>query len=496
MNQRSFYSGQLEGDHKLPFAGIKFRWNTGYSLVTRTQPDLRTSLYVDPLTNGGNYEMDPDDTRRFYSNLADHGVSASGVFTLPFNLFGEAQSLKAGGSTLVRFRDFKSRIFRYVPALTGEFDAQKNHLPYDKIFESANIARNGFMLDEFTNNEDKYVGISALNSGFLMLDNKLSELLRLVWGVRVEYFEQFLHTRDRSAKRVIINTETWDILPSANLTYSVTDKSNVRVALFKTVARPEFREIAPFAFFDYEQNYGISGKPDLKRTEIYNADVRYEYYPAGGEAITLGAFYKRFVHPIEFRLDPGSNADRRLYFFQNARNASTYGFELELRKNLSFLNTSNRLFENMSAFGNLTYIFSQVSFADEQSGQSISANRPIQGQSPYLVNAGLQYTDPNLVNFTLLYNRIGERLSLVGNSDFPDIYERPRDLIDVQLSKRVLKNNAEIKLTVSDILNQKIYLYENINKAKSYSTDDRLFSSFTPGTTITLGFTYDFAFGR
>ncbi|HEY0679010.1 MAG TPA: carboxypeptidase-like regulatory domain-containing protein [Chitinophagaceae bacterium] len=493
LNQRTFYSGQLEGDHQLRLAKMKFRWNAGYSLVTRDQPDMRTSLYVQPLS-GGEFEMDPDDTRRFFSSLEDHSVSAAGTLSIPFKMFGETQTFKIGGSTLLRFRDFKSRIFRYTPFSNNTFNTSLAYLPVDKIFSPENISRSGFVLDEFTNNEDKYFGISALNSGFLMFDNKLSDVLRIVWGARVEFFEQFLKTKDRSAKNVVINPETWDVLPSLNLTWSVTEKNNVRVGLYQTVARPEFREIAPFAFFDYEQNYGISGRPDLKRTKIYNADIRYEIYPGAGEAITLGAFFKRFSHPIEFRLDPGSNADRRLYFYQNARNANTYGVELEMRKNLSFLDNTNPLLDNMSFFGNFTYIFSDVTFADELSGAPVSANRPIQGQSPYLINAGLQYTSSQSgFNASLLYNRIGQRLALVGNTDFPDIYERPRHLLDIQFAKRIINKKGEIKLQLSDILNQAVYLYENVDAKKAFSKgSDRLFSSYKPGSTISVGFSYDF----
>lgn len=491
LNQRSFYSGQLEGDHQLPIANAKFRWNAGYSLVSRSQPDLRVSQYVQP-SGTGEFVLEGDDTRRFYSDLEDHSVSAGGNLAIPFSLFKQKQTVKIGGSTLLRFRDFKSRIFRY-KAATSNFDEQLETLPFDKIFAPENISTSGFVLEEFTNNQDKYFGVSAVTAGFLMFDNKFSDDLRLVWGLRVEYFEQFLRTKDLSAKTVVINPEIWDVLPSANLTWTINGRNNLRLGLFKTVARPEFREIAPFSFYDYEQNYGISGRPDLKRTEIYNADMRYEIYPGAGESISLGGFYKRFQNPIEFRLDPGTNADRRQYFYQNASSANTYGIELELRKNLSFLDETNSILERMVLFGNFTYIFSEVSFADEFSGSPVSVNRPIQGQSPYLINGGIQYSSRNSgFNISALYNRIGHRLSLVGNQEFPDIYERPRHLLDIQVAKRILKKKGEIKLQVSDIFNQPIYMYENVDSKKTYSnSSDRLFSSYKPGTTISIGFSYD-----
>lgn len=492
LNQRNFFSSQLEGDHQLGLANMKFRWNAGYSLVTRDQPDLRTQQYTKSEGSDQNI-IDLDDSRRFWSDLQDHTVTAAGALTIPFQLFSQKQNFKVGGSTIVRFRDFKSRIFRYKEASQASFDESLNTLPYDQIFSHSNFSTSGFVVDDFTSNSDEYFGISAINSGFAMFDNKLSEKVRLVWGARLEFFEQYLTSKDVTAKRLNINTETWDLLPSLNLTYSINTKNNIRFAAFQTVARPEFREIAPFQFFDYESNYGVSGNPDLKRTKIANLDLRYEIYPAAGEAFTLGVFYKNFKDPIEFRLDPGSNADRRLYFYQNASNANTYGAELEIRKNLDFLNKGNKVLANMTAFGNFTYLFSDVSFPDASSaGQAVSSNRPIQGQSPYLINAGLQYSSDKLFNMTLLYNKIGPRLALVGNSEFPDIYERPRNLLDFQLSKRILKKQAELKLTFSDILNNPIYLYENVGGSKEFNGNDRLFSSYKPGTTISIGFTYDF----
>jgi hypothetical protein len=498
LNQRTFYTGIFEGNHQLNFKNIKVYWNAGYSLNEKKQPDLRTSAYFKSgIGSNNSFVWDDDDTRRFNSKLQDHGFSGNIAVTLPFTAFGQNQSLKVGGSGLVRFRDFKSRIFRYAKASDANFNNSYITLPFDQIFAPENIAQNGFVLDEFTNNEDKYFAVSTLNAGYLMFDNKFSDAWRVIWGARVEYFEQFLRTKDRSARQIVINPEQWRVLPSVNISYDVNDKNKVRLSGSQTVSRPEFREIAPFSFFDYESTFGIIGNPDLKTTNIYNFDLRYEVYPGAGEAITLGAFYKRFVNPIEFRLDPGSVVTRRNYFFQNAKEANTYGAELEVRKNLKFLDASETgLFSNFSVFGNFTYIFSQVKFNDEASGKVSSADRPVQGQSPYLINAGLQYTsDKAGLSSTLLYNRVGSRLALVGYSitGFPDVYEKARDVIDFQIAKKVIKKRGEIKLTYGDILNQKFMYFENLDKSKSYKAEtDRIFSSYKPGSTITLGFTYDF----
>jgi TonB-dependent receptor len=322
-----------------------------------------------------------------------------------------------------------------------------------------------------------------------MLDNKFGPF-RVVWGLRAENFEQLLSAKEQTGNRSTKITRKMDLLPSINLSANVGEKQSLRAAATRTVARPEFREIAEFAFFDYEMNYGVKGDTALRRTSILNYDLRYELYPKAGEAISVGAFYKSFTDPIEFRLDPGSNADSRRYFYQNAISANTIGFEIEVRKGFDFISPA---LKNFSFFGNYTYLRSEVVFNDlSGSNKAVRANRPLQGQSPYLVNAGLQFTSDRF-NASILYNRVGERLALVGNQEFPNVYERPRNQLDVQLSKRFMKDKAEIKLNVADILNNAFFFYENTDDSFAYKSGvDRMFNSYTPGSTVTLGFTYDF----
>lgn len=496
LNQRSLYSGQLEGDHQLTASGIKLKWNGNFAYNWKSQPDLRTSAYFRAKGTNNPFEYNDDDTRRFFSNLKDYSYGANGSLTIPFIMSKNKQTFKTGGSTLIRIRDFRSRIFQYQPASPTQFDPSKATLPFNQIFAQANIATNGFVLNDFTNNQDKYFGVSVLNGMYGMFDNKFGEKIRLVWGVRVENFQQFLTTKDVTSKRIVVNTEKWDVLPSFNFTLSPNTKNSIRVSGSRTVARPEFREIAPFSFYDYESNYGVNGNVDLKRTSILNGDVRYEFYPKGGEAITIGGFYKYFDDPIELRLDPSSVLDRRNYGYSNVDNAYTLGAEVEVRKNLDFISKS---LDNFSVFVNLTYSYSKVTLATTTAGgQATSVNRPLQGQSPYLANLGLQYNSKQGGwSGSALYNRIGQRLSLVGNQDFPDIYERPRNQVDFQIAKKVMKNRAEVKLTWADLLNNSYYFYENVGSKKAFTSgNDRLFNSYKPGSTITIGFSYDFNIGK
>lgn len=498
LNQRSLLSSQLEGEHKLSARGIKLTWNGNFGYNRKTQPDLRTQAYFRSQGTNTPFEINDDDTRRFYSKLEDFSFGGNGSLEIPFNIGGRAQKFKAGGSSLMRVRDFRSRIFRYIPTSLPQFVSNKATLPFDQIYTPGNIGFDGFVMEEFTNNTDRYFGASVVNGMYGMFDNKLGEKLRIIWGLRVENFQQFLTTRDNTGKRVVVETAQWDFLPSMNLTISPNSKQNIRFAVSRTVSRPEFREIAPFAFYDYMMNYGVVGNPDLQRGTILNGDVRYELYPRSGEGISIGGFYKFFQNPIELRIDASSVVDRRIYNYSNTKEAYTVGGEIEIRKGLEFLSPS---LENFSMFSNLTVSYSEVTILSTTAGgAALSQTRPLQGQSPYLINVGFQYASKNKAwNGSLLYNRIGQRLFLVGDPSLgiANTYERPRDQLDLTISKKVLDNRGEIRLNVSDMLNPFYYFYDNLDGKNAFAGDaDKLFFAYRPGTAITLGFTYDFNLGK
>lgn len=491
LNQRSLLSSQLDLEQQLTKSGIKLKLSGNFSYNFKSQPDLRTVSYLRASNTNDPFAVVQDETGRFYSDLKDFGYGGGGSINIPFTLFKQKQSFKAGGSTLIRIRDFKSRNFRY--RLDDNTNSALLFLPFDQIFNRENIAPGKFFYADETQNEDKYFGVSIINAAYGMFDTKLNEKIRLVWGVRAENFQQFLTTRRSDLVRVVVNTNKWDFLPSINLSYNLNNKHVVRVAGYRTLARPEFREIAPFSFFDFEQNYAVSGDTTLRRSDIWNADIRYEWYPKAGEGISVAVFYKDFTDPIELRALASGSVRR--YQFQNANSATTYGVEIEARKGLGFISSK---IESFSIFSNITLLQSSVSLTGiGTTGVSQSFDRPLQGQSPYLVNFGLQYNQKKgIINATILYNRIGQRLSLVGGKDqlIYDIYERPRDLVDIQVGVKVLKKRGEVRLNISDIFNQPFYFYENVNDKKSFqSGTDRLWNAFTPGTTFTLGFTYDFA---
>lgn len=488
VNQKSLLSSQLEGEHLFGAKNLKLDWNLNYALITRKQPDLRAILYGRVQNSAAPYTMIDDVTRRFFSDLNENNYGGAASFTLPFTLFEKKSTLKFGGMKQVRDREFDARIFLYTTANSSQFDETKLTLPKETIFDPANISRNGFILDEITNNQDSYTGNTDLNAGYVMLDNSLSEKIRLIWGARVEGYNQTIDAVSGTGTKVTYDQSFFDVLPSLNLSYALSQKANLRLSGSRTVTRPELRELAPFVFVNQEEGVQVAGNPNLVRSQNTNVDIRYELYPSPGEALTLSVFYKNFQKPIEQVTDGSSTADNLKFSYQNADEAYTYGFELDIRKKLNFISEASWL-ENLIAFANFTYLKSEV-----QSSTPGFQTRQLQGLSPFLVNAGLQYASPKTgLSFSALYNRIGDRIGKVGNESVPHIYEKGRDVLDFQISKRILKNKGELKLNVSDILNQSNISFLNFGPDnKVYRrAEDAVYYSYKSGTNFTIGFSYN-----
>jgi outer membrane receptor protein involved in Fe transport len=316
-----------------------------------------------------------------------------------------------------------------------------------------------------------------MNAGYAMFDGSVTEKFKITGGVRAERYNQQLLALNQAP----VKLDNLDVLPSVLFTYAINSKANLRVAGSQSVNRPEFRELASYSVFDYENFMVIRGNPNLKRSKGTNADIRYELFPGTGEIISGSVFYKSFDSPIE-QINSGND----VLSYTNATSANAYGAELEIRKRLDFLTGS--FFKNIVFYSNLAYIEGSVKLP----GSSDYKNSPLQGQSPYLINTGLTYTTKNDdLSFNLLYNKIGPRLkyrAVVGGAF--NIYERPRDLIDLQISKKLFKEKAEMKFTVSDILAQPFAWYykfdQNPKNMEFDPSTDKIINSAKLGTTVSL----------
>lgn len=496
--QKSLFKTTLEGDHQIGEGNNKLKWTASYSNIGNNQPNQLKINYTKPLAA----QNDPSvlyqanitslgkDNTRLFSDLNENVYAGDVNYSTPFKLFDASTTFKMGLGSQYRDRNFTAR-FIGAELITNNPDLQTQirSLPVDQIFSQSLFESGVYRLAEVGGELDSYKANSFTNYGYVMLDQKFGENFRAVYGARVESY----NVKVMSISRTYVDDSQVDVLPSVNLTYSLTKKANLRASYYRTLARPEFRELSLSSYYDYELLGNITGNPNLKRSLIDNADIRYEIYPEAGQLFSVSAFYKHFSNAIEsYRYDVLSTPD--VSFF-NTPKAYTYGLEFEGRKNLNFIEESN-FFKNTTAYVNLSLIKSKVTNPTDQN--YIDKTRPMVGQSPYVVNAGLQHSAlDNKLNFNILYNKIGRRIVQASGVNFPSTWENPRDVIDLQVSYKVLKSKGEFKLNAGDILNQRSIIYFDYNGDKKYNGSvgnggDETFSSYRSGTNISLSFNYTF----
>ncbi|MEO6522410.1 MAG: TonB-dependent receptor [Mucilaginibacter sp.] len=487
LSEKGLYKGTLQGDHGLG-GNSKLTWVGSYSNITNTQPDQRKTNYA--LKDATGYSADifslGKQNARLFAELNENIFSGQVDYSLPFEMFKQKTTFKAGVLSQYRDRTYSPRFLGPVLALSTDPAAlQISYLPLNRIFSRSTINQGFYSLADQTLPADPYTAKVYTNSGYAMLDNKFGEKARLVWGLRVEKFNLRLVDKDS----FIIDAVLDDInfLPSANFTYSITPKANFRLSYSRTVARPELRELSEGSYYDYELLANIRGNHNLKSTQIHNVDIRYEFYPGAGQIMSVSGFYKNFKNAIERTNDDKLSTTDIIYF--NTANSDNYGIEFELRKTLDFISGS---LKNTTAYTNLAFISSKVS--DPDLNNLPGGSRPMVGQAPYVINAGLLQTAyNNKLSINALYNRVGPRIFSAQGTQYPSIYEAPRDVLDIQLGLRVQKNKGEFKLNASDLLNQNtLFYYKDDISTYHLATGGAIINKYKTGSTFSLSYSYTF----
>ncbi|MCB9166585.1 MAG: carboxypeptidase-like regulatory domain-containing protein [Flavobacteriales bacterium] len=495
--QRTIYSGQLHGSHDLKTDVNKLDWTLGYGLATGQEPDyrrIRTVRDIHTTEADVPYEVivppgaSTLDAGRFYSELHEHIYTGKLDFE---QRVGKPDAkvgvkLRVGGFAEMKDRSFDARWMSFKKASTSQFDQSLLDLPLEQVFTEEHINNTtGFKLEEGTNPSDRYDAANHLYAGYLSGTFVFSKLFTLSAGARAEHNTQELTSTTYSGRRIRINNPVLSILPSLNANYNVTERALVRAGYAMTVNRPEFRELAPFSFYDFSTNNVLFGNDSLRTATIQNVDARWEYYPGAGEIISAGAFYKSFADPIELYFVPGAGSGgTRNFTFRNAESAMSIGAEVEFRRSLASMGASGAL-GRFSLLLNATYIYSRVQLGDQAKGQS--SERPMMGQSPYVLNGGIYFEQAeHKLQFNLLYNVFGRRLYAVGTTGTPDIYEMPRSTVDATVTKGLGKH-FEVKLSAQDILNQRTRLMQDSNEDGTINDQDEEILGFRRGTYFSLG---------
>lgn len=500
---RTIYTSQLAGDHTFNNSKTKLDWTLGYGHSTKNEPDLRRATYYQDPSNPSQFLITPANNAndltnggRLYQKLTEN----SGMLALNLtHKVSDRFEFDAGFYGEYKARAFVAKAFAYTLQGASRAGTYWNdtlqHLPIDQVYGQNTINNGvGWTILEEDNPTYKYNASNRMAAVYISGKYNIGKF-KAIGGLRFENNLQYIKSSvDGPILQTYVTTNY--LLPSLNLSYNFTDKQLIRLAYGRTLNRPEFREFAPFYFYDFDfnaVNYGslYFGKT-LKVCTIDNFDLRYEIYPSSSEMISFSVFYKKFQNPIEqIALATSGGAGAALaYSFTNALGAYNVGIEVDVKKNLAFLHSK---LENFSLLFNASLIKSQVSIPTDQADYW-NAKRNLQGQSPYMVNAGLYYqSKKGGWSGSVLYNIYGARIVVVGNSNYPDVVETPRSSLDLSITKAITKK-LSINVGAIDILNQKIIWVQDFNRDGKYDRKgkDNQLLSYKKGNYFTCTLRYTF----
>jgi TonB-dependent receptor len=481
---RSLFSTQLIGEHHLGvFKRLGVNWNINHGRSERDEPDARRYVYVKDLEEMDQpfrFLLDQSVSTRFFGNLQDNNRGAKIDITVKLFNNPTLPNLKTGFLYDRKNRQFDARTFGFRNLPGGNYIAEDQLMtsPVEQIFAAENFNDRFIEVTEITKPSDSYTSDQSVYASYLMTQFDPIPRIKVVAGVRYEKSAQTLKSYTLLNETVRVNPTYNDWLPSINIAYAATPKVNIRAAFSKTLARPEFREMAPFSYFDFLANELVQGNTQLKQSLITNSDLRLELYPGNLEMVSINGFYKSFRDPIEQILIAASGFEP-IRSYANAKAAHNYGIEFELKKKLDSVAP---LLRNFSFAGNLSLIHSEIKVHEVSGFQT--AKRPLQGQADYISNFGLYFQNfSGRYAASLIYNKVGEKISRVGFANLGDIIELPRDQVDISASAKLAKH-LTTKLAVKDLLNQDQKFIQRT------TTGDKTAERWKIGRLISLGLAY------
>ncbi len=509
-NQDLIFVNQLVGEHSFDET-LKLDWAVGVNNVFSHEPDRKRisienyhlAFDNDPSTNPVFFTNNAFDNQRYFQNIEDQELN--GRINLAYSP-SEKVKFNFGYNGRSKERNFDNIRYGY--------NFVDNRLPVtdvnnlDAIFNINNLSIDGvtglFQTTVFnaindqigsTNRpglpENTYTGNLNVYAGYINAELNLNEKWLVVPGIRVESFSQQIEYD-------VINInpndpgfrETYEnfYLPSLSIKYALNDEQNLRFAVSKTVSTPEFKEMAPFVYEGVTQRIG--GNPDLLNnpsfSEVYNIDVKYEWFFGKSELFSLGAFTKQINDPVNLVVANDATGTQR--YFRTGDKATIYGAELEVRKNLLF-DTEERA--TLSAGLNFTYMITEQDLKASEGLFSTTFNRTedeLQGASPIIANADISYS-PTFKNYkpvaNLVFSYFSDRIQALGSGQLGNIIEKGVPTLDFIWQNTIAKK-FQVNLSAQNLLNP------NINYIRETSLGDVTISQYKRGMNISLSLKYNF----
>jgi TonB-dependent receptor len=402
-------------------------WDVTSSGVTRAEPDRSDLVYIQGEDRRLTFfSVSSEAARRTFGDLTENQLGGGLNVRLEFGDPGRQNYLKAG--TLLRSTNRDS--YNQAYSVYGGLPIDELARPAEEIFDGRHTQPSSSVFTVLAlTSGGSYSADDRVNAWYGMLQYGLTDRIRVIGGLRAEQWRLRMDVERSDSTRTAVPRDELDVLPSLAVNVSLGERQNLRFSGSQTLARPEYRELAPITYLDIIGGEAVIGNDELERTLIRNADVRWEWYPNAGELLSVAGFYKKFDRPIE-RVQVGTSGTS-LISFANAIEARNFGVELEARKDLGAL---GRWAEPLSVFSNVTLMRSEITLDTTGVASIQNANRPMVGQAPYVVNTGLTYaTRDGRASATVLYNVVGKRIQSAAASGLPDVYENARNMVDFSL---------------------------------------------------------------
>ncbi len=483
--ERGLTNFLLKGEHTITeLNNLNIEWQSSFTDTYMDEPDLRFLQDNIRLRNGDSTTIISNLNRpgRYFRDMKETNWDNRLNVTIPIDIWGEREAkLKTGGAYTERDRSFRERRFEYF------VDRLRYEGPVDDLFVDENLGYDAegsqqTFLGEVSQDGNNYDATQQVYAAYLMFDGQVTEKLRMVGGARFERTSMSLESFDGTTGEL----ETNDFLPALNLTYELMEDMNLRASYGRTIARPTFREFAPLVTFAFYGDNNQLGNSNLDRTLINNYDIRWEMYPTRNEYFGVSLFYKQFNNPIENTINPNAGGSTPEYKYENVDEGLIAGAELEVRKNLGFLAPS---LEVVRLGVNFTYIYSQVSleedelFAIRTFDPEADDTRDMYNQSPYVVNANLDYNNPAIGwSANAVFNVFGERLRYFA-TDLPFVYEQPRPELNLSVKKQI-NDRWSVRVRANNLLNP------NYEETIDFRGEEYIFDQYTRGRDYSIGFTY------
>ncbi len=379
----------------------------------------------------------------------------------------------------------------------------------DFLLSDSSIQRFGIVLQNTSTSlgAASYEAEMTVHAGYGQVEAEVADGLRFNAGVRYEKADERVTTAGGTRNTVLAN-DYW--LPAATITWNFASDMQLRLHGSKTIARPQFRELAPQVYQDFESDRQFFGNPLLIDSQLYNAEARYEWFFGRDQRFTLAGFFKKIDNPIEAIAFFPAGTDSLQTGFSNAPTANLYGVEVEAQKKFDLAPVFSSDFfatKRLLVIANYTWTQSKVKAGSQLVASPLQpangaavlqpANllfrdgAPLVGQSDHLVNVQLGLEDSeSLSQFTVLLNYASDRVtnrgpvSAGGGVRLPDLIERPGFRLDVvgRQGFTIRGVEFEVKAEARNLTGTKYQEFQDFGEGKRVDVN-----TYRVGRTFSLG---------